>query len=109
MRVCPSRTVACQQFSCQPGRNASLVPYVDAGECRRVRSHGCQGGSHGTATRASWQIEGRTSVVMRNRTTWARITALAASLAIIMAGMAAGSAFAQDESSVALEQARSGE
>jgi hypothetical protein len=46
---------------------------------------------------------------MRNRTTWARITALAASLAIIMAGLPASSAFAQDASSVALEQARSGE
>ena len=46
---------------------------------------------------------------MRNRTIWARITALAASLAIITAGLPAGSAFAQDASSVALEQARSGE
>jgi hypothetical protein len=46
---------------------------------------------------------------MRNRTIRARITALAASLAIIMAGLPAGSAFAQDASSVALEQARSGE
>jgi hypothetical protein len=46
---------------------------------------------------------------MRNRTTWARITALVASLAIILAGLPTGSAFAQDESSVALEQARSGE
>jgi hypothetical protein len=40
---------------------------------------------------------------------WARITALAASLAIIMAGFAAGSAFAQEAPSVSLEQARSGE
>ena len=46
---------------------------------------------------------------MRNITIRARITALAASLAIIMAGLPAGSAFAQDASSVALEQARSGE
>src|ERR671917_361706 len=109
MHVRPSRTVACQQFSCQPGRNPCLGPYVDAGECRKVRSHGCQGGSHGTATRASWQIEGRTSVVMRNRTSWARITALAASLAIITAGLPAGGAFAQEAPSESLEQARSGE
>jgi hypothetical protein len=46
---------------------------------------------------------------MRNSTAWARITALAASLAIITAGLPAGSAFAQQEPSVALEQARSGE
>jgi hypothetical protein len=46
---------------------------------------------------------------MRNCTAWARITALAASLAIITAGLPAGSAFAQQEPSVALEQARSGE
>jgi len=46
---------------------------------------------------------------MRNTTSWARITALAASLAIIMAGMPAGSAFAQQAPSVDLEQARSGE
>ena len=46
---------------------------------------------------------------MRNITIRARIIALAASLAIIMAGLPAGSAFAQDASSVALEQARSGE
>jgi hypothetical protein len=46
---------------------------------------------------------------MRNTTLRARITALAASLAIIMAGMPAGSAFAQQAPSAALEQARSGE
>ena len=46
---------------------------------------------------------------MRNRTSWARITALAASLAIITAGLPAGSAFAQETPSVDLEQARSGE
>jgi hypothetical protein len=46
---------------------------------------------------------------MRNRTIWARITALAASLAIIGAGLPAGSAFAQQTPSAALEQARSGE
>jgi len=46
---------------------------------------------------------------MRNRTSWARITALAASLAIITAGLPAGSAFAQQAPSVDLEQARSGE
>ena len=86
-----------------------LGPHVDAGEYRRVRSHGCQGGSHGTATRTSWQIEGRTLLVMRNSTSWARITALAASLAIITAGLPVGSAFAQEVPSVTLEQARSGE
>jgi hypothetical protein len=46
---------------------------------------------------------------MRNSTSWARITALAASLAIITAGLPAGSAFAQEAPSVTLEQARSGE
>jgi hypothetical protein len=46
---------------------------------------------------------------MRNSTSWARITALAASLAIITAGLAAGSAFAQQAPSATLEQARSGE
>jgi hypothetical protein len=46
---------------------------------------------------------------MRNSTAWARITALAASLAVITAGLPAGSAFAQEAPSVALEQARSGE
>jgi hypothetical protein len=46
---------------------------------------------------------------MRNSTSWARVTALAASLAIITAGLPAGSAFAQEAPSVALEQARSGE
>jgi hypothetical protein len=46
---------------------------------------------------------------MRNITPWARITALAASLAIITAGLPAGSAFAQEAPSVALEQASSGE
>jgi hypothetical protein len=46
---------------------------------------------------------------MRKTTTWARITALAASLAIITAGLPAGSAFAQEAPSAALEQARSGE
>jgi hypothetical protein len=86
-----------------------LVPHVDAGEYRRVRSHGCQGGSHGTAARTSWRIEGRTSLVMRNSTSWARITALAASLAIITAGLPASSVFAQQAPSVDLEQARSGE
>jgi hypothetical protein len=45
---------------------------------------------------------------MQNSTSWARITALAASLAIT-AGLPAGSAFAQEAPSVALEQARSGE
>jgi hypothetical protein len=46
---------------------------------------------------------------MRNRTTWARITALAASLAIITAGLPAANTFAQEAPSEALEQARSGE
>jgi hypothetical protein len=46
---------------------------------------------------------------MRNSTIWARISALAASLALISAGLPAGSAFAQEAPSVALEQARSGE
>jgi hypothetical protein len=46
---------------------------------------------------------------MRNSTSWARITALAASLTLITAGLPAGSAFAQQAPSVALEQARSGE
>ena len=46
---------------------------------------------------------------MRNSTAWARITALAASLAVITAGLPAGSAFAQQAPSVTLEQARSGE
>lgn len=46
---------------------------------------------------------------MRNSTSSARITALAASLAIITAGLPAGSAFAQETPSVTLEQARSGE
>jgi hypothetical protein len=45
---------------------------------------------------------------MRNSTAWARITALAASLAVIMVGLPAGSAFAQQAPSVALEQASSG-
>lgn len=46
---------------------------------------------------------------MGNGTSRARITALAASLAIIMAGLPAASAFAQEAPSQALEQARSGE
>jgi hypothetical protein len=46
---------------------------------------------------------------MRNSTSWARITALAASLAIITAGLTAGSAFAQEAPSATLEQASSGE
>ena len=46
---------------------------------------------------------------MRNSRSWARVTALAASLTIIMAGLPAGSAFAQEAPSVALEQASSGE
>jgi hypothetical protein len=46
---------------------------------------------------------------MRNRTSRARIIALTASLAIIAAGLPAGSAFAQEAPSEALEQARSGE
>jgi hypothetical protein len=46
---------------------------------------------------------------MRNSRSWARITALAASLAIITAGLPAGSAFAQPAPSAALEQASSGE
>src|SRR5688572_32140738 len=46
---------------------------------------------------------------MRNSTSWARITALAASLAIITAGLPAGSAFAQEAPSATLEQASSGE
>ena len=46
---------------------------------------------------------------MRNSTAWARITALAASLAVIMAGLPAGSAFAQQAPSVALEQSSSGQ
>jgi hypothetical protein len=46
---------------------------------------------------------------MRNRTSWARIFALAASLAIVTAGLPAGSAFAQEAPSESLEQARSGE
>jgi hypothetical protein len=46
---------------------------------------------------------------MRNSTSWARITALAASLTFITAGLPAGSAFAQQAPSAALEQASSGE
>ena len=46
---------------------------------------------------------------MRNRTSWARIAALAAALAIITAGLPVGSVFAQEAPSAALEQARSGE
>ena len=46
---------------------------------------------------------------MLNRTSWARIIALAASLVFIIAGSPAGSAFAQEVPSEALEQARSGE
>ena len=46
---------------------------------------------------------------MRNSSSWARITALAASLAIIAAGLPAGSAFAQQAPSATLEQASSGE
>jgi hypothetical protein len=46
---------------------------------------------------------------MRNSTSWARITALAASLTLITAGLPAGSAFAQQAPPIALEQARSGE
>jgi hypothetical protein len=46
---------------------------------------------------------------MRTRTSWARITALAASLTIIASGLPAVSAFAQEAPSEALEQARSGE
>jgi len=45
---------------------------------------------------------------MRNSSAWARITAFAASLAVIMVGLPAGSAFAQQAPSVALEQASSG-
>ena len=46
---------------------------------------------------------------MQESTSWARITALAASLAIITAGLPAGSAFAQQAPSASLEQASSGE
>lgn len=46
---------------------------------------------------------------MRNSTSWARVAALAAALAIITAGLSAGSAFAQEAPSATLEQARSGE
>jgi len=46
---------------------------------------------------------------MRNSTSWARVAALAASLAIVAAGLPAGSTFAQQGSSADLEQARSGE
>src|SRR5215213_2064149 len=46
---------------------------------------------------------------MGNSTVWARITALAASLAIITAGLPAGSALAQQVPSTVLEQASSGE
>jgi hypothetical protein len=46
---------------------------------------------------------------MQNSSSWARITALAASLAIITAGLPAGGAFAQQAPSATLEQARSGE
>jgi hypothetical protein len=46
---------------------------------------------------------------MRNSTSWARITALTASLVIITAGLPAGSAIAQEAPSATLEQARSGE
>ncbi len=45
---------------------------------------------------------------MRNSTSWARITALTASL-VITAGLPAGSAIAQEAPSATLEQARSGE
>jgi hypothetical protein len=46
---------------------------------------------------------------MLNRTSWTRITALAASLAIITAGLPAGGVFAQEAPTESLEQARSGE
>jgi hypothetical protein len=46
---------------------------------------------------------------MQNSRSWARITALTASLAIIATGLPAGSAFAQEAPSATLEQARSGE
>jgi hypothetical protein len=46
---------------------------------------------------------------MRTTTSWARITALAASLTIIASGLPAGSVFAQEAPSEALEQASSGE
>jgi hypothetical protein len=46
---------------------------------------------------------------MQYSTSWARITALTASLAIITAGLPAGSVFAQEAPPVALEQATSGE
>jgi hypothetical protein len=46
---------------------------------------------------------------MRNCSSWPRITALAASLALITAGLPAGSSFAQEAPSAALEQASSGE
>lgn len=61
------------------------------------------------AARASWQSEGRTSIVMLNRKSWARIAALTASLAIITAALPAGSTFAQQAPTQDLEQARSGE
>jgi hypothetical protein len=46
---------------------------------------------------------------MRNSTSLARITALAASLAIVTAGLPAGFVFAQEAPSATLEQATSGE
>ena len=46
---------------------------------------------------------------MQNSTSWARIAALTASLAIVTAGLPAGSVFAQEAPPVALEQASSGE
>jgi len=46
---------------------------------------------------------------MQNSTSWARIAALTASLAIVTAGLPGGSVFAQEAPPVALEQASSGE
>ena len=61
------------------------------------------------AARAFWRSEGRTSVVMLNRKSWARIAALTAALAITMAGLPAGSTVAQEAPTQELEQARAGE
>ncbi len=61
------------------------------------------------AARAFWRSEGRTSVVMLNRKSWARVAALTAALAITTAGLPAGSTFAQEAPVQELEQARAGE
>jgi hypothetical protein len=68
-----------------------------------------QGQSQVTASRVSWLIEGRTSRVMLSRAHWARAAALTASIAIVTAALPALSVVAQEDPSVALEQARRNE